>query len=512
MKLTVLLTAFTLLTFYAIAQEKIDADMMAKIREEGMNHSQVPMIAHNITDVAGPRLTGSRAFKKAGLWAVNTLQKWGLVNANMEPWGEFGKGWELEKSYVALKSPYYEPIIAYPLAWSSGTNGLISAPIVVLSKLDSATIIQKAAELKGKIVVIGNATPLRSAFNAYATRYTDSQLNSIGNLYYLNRKMVESFLPSVLNQRKTKEFLMKQGVVAVLTQDAAHRDGTIETEGTEAYKKGEEPGVPQLVLSVEDVQKIERLALDGTVTLELDVKTQFYSDDTKGYNVVAEITGTDPSLKSELVMLGGHMDSWNNGTGATDNGAGCIATMEAVRILKALNVKPRRTIRIALWSGEEQGLYGSYNYVRNHFGDCNTMQLKPEAAKVSAYFNLDNGSGKIRGIFAQNNEQVMPIFKAWLTPFTDLGAATVANKNTGSTDHQAFDVIGIPGFQFIQDPLDYATRTHHTNMDTYDHLQLDDLKQAATIMAAFVYNTAMRDEMLPRKPLPKPEKWIFDGF
>jgi len=512
--------AFVTLCFLSVVlfarsqEEKTDTVMMNRIREEGLHHSQVSFIAHNLTDVAGPRLTNSPGFKRAGNWIVAILKQWGLAQAQMEPWGEFGKGWELEKSYIALKSPYYQPIIAYPFAWSSGTNGLITAPVAVLYKMDSATILKETARLKGKIVLLGDSTShLRSAFTAYASRYTDSQLVKMGDLFYFTRQMADFYIPIIEKERKTKEFLMKQGIVALLSQNATDRDGTVIVDGTEAYKKGVDPGVPQLVLSTEDFQKVQRLAADGKdVQLELEVKANFYTDDLKGYNVVAEIPGTDPSLKSELVMLGGHLDSWHSGTGATDNGAGCIATMEAVRILKTLGVQPRRTIRIALWSGEEEGLLGSYNYVRNHFGDPNTMQLKPDQAKVSAYFNLDNGSGKIRGIFAQNNESVVPVFRQWLAPFTDLGATTVTTKNTGSTDHQSFDAVGIPGFQFIQDPLEYITRTHHSNMDTYDHLQFDDLKQAATIIAAFVYDAAMRNEKLPRKPLPKAQRWIFDGF
>ncbi len=242
----------------------------------------------------------------------------------------------------------------------------------------------------------------------------------------------------------------------------------------------------------------------------MNVQNKFYSDDLTGYNVVGEIAGVDPALKNQVVMLGGHLDSWHSGTGATDNAAGCIVMMEAVSILKSLGVQPRRTIRIALWGGEEQALYGSFGYVKKHFGDPRDMQLKPEQKEISAYYNLDNGSGKIRGIFLQNNDSVHDIFKSWLAPFADLGATGVTRSNTGSTDHISFDAVGIPAFQFIQDPLEYETRTHHSNMDTYDHLSIEDLKQAAIIVAAFVYNTAMRDELLPRKPLPPPARFVFD--
>ncbi|MBS1602079.1 MAG: M20/M25/M40 family metallo-hydrolase, partial [Bacteroidetes bacterium] len=279
------------------------------------------------------------------------------------------------------------------------------------------------------------------------------------------------------------------------------------------YRKKDQPAIPELVVAKEDYLRVMRLLEEGRpVQLELQSDTRLKTDDLTGHNVVGEIPGTDPTLKSELVMLGGHLDSWTAGTGATDNGAGCIVALEAVRILKSIGVQPRRTIRIALWDGEEQGLLGSFHYVKNHFGDPMDMKLKPEQEKVSAYYNLDNGSGKIRGVFAQGNEKVVPIFKEWLLPFADLGASTVSMHNTGSTDHLSFDAVGIPGFQFIQDPLDYESRTHHTNMDNYDHLLMDDLRQAATILAAFVYNTAMRDEKMPRKPLPNPEKFLFDDF
>lgn len=256
---------------------------------------------------------------------------------------------------------------------------------------------------------------------------------------------------------------------------------------------------------------LQRLISDNKpVKVEMIVQNTFYDKDLTGYNVVGEIAGTYPTLKSEVVMIGGHLDSWHSGTGATDNAAGCVVMMEAMRILKTLNLPLKRTIRIALWGGEEQSLYGSFGYVKKHFGDPKDMKLKPEQEKVSAYYNLDNGSGKIRGIYLQNNEKAGEIFKAWLAPFADMGAPAITGANTGSTDHISFDAVGIPAFQFIQDPLEYETRTHHSNMDTYEHLSIDDLKQAAVIIAAFIYNTATRDEMIPRKPLPKPSRFIFD--
>jgi Zn-dependent M28 family amino/carboxypeptidase len=281
--------------------------------------------------------------------------------------------------------------------------------------------------------------------------------------------------------------------------------GTVFVQNGGSYAKDAKNNYAWVMLSSDDYLRVQRLVSNGqAVELEADVKTKFYDKDIKGYNVVAEIPGTDPKLSDEIVMLGGHLDSWHGATGATDNAAGCSVMMEAVRILKASGLQPRRTIRIVLWSGEEEGLLGSRAYVKNHFADPADMVLKPEHQKVSAYYNLDNGTGKIRGIYLQGNKEAGPIFSKWLEPFQDLGAKTVTISNTGSTDHVSFDGVGIPGFQFIQDPIDYDTRTHHSNMDTYDHLVPDDLKQAATLVAAFVYNTAQRDEKIPRKELPKP--------
>jgi Zn-dependent M28 family amino/carboxypeptidase len=314
----------------------------------------------------------------------------------------------------------------------------------------------------------------------------------------------------MLADYRTQLYLGQKGALALLRKSWG-RDGTFGVWGSMGYAPGYEAPLPELCVAAEDYLRLQRLVQDSSgVTIDLSVQNKWYDKDLNGYNVIAEIPGTDPKLKDQVVMLGGHLDSWHASTGATDNAAGCIVMLEAVRILKSLGIKPRRTIRIALWSGEEQGLYGSFGYVKNHFGNPVDMKLKPEAQKVSAYYNVDNGSGKIRGIFAQVNEAVAPIFKQWLQPFADLGATTVTAHNTGSTDHLSFDAVGIPGFQFVQDPLDYEQRTHHTNMDNYDHLSIDDLKQAAAIVAAFVYNTAMRNDMLPRKPLPKPSRFVFD--
>jgi carboxypeptidase Q len=506
------LNLFLFPVFLNAQDEKIDTAMVKKIRDEDMNRSQVAVIAHYLTDVTGPRLTNSPGYRRAVNWCVSECKSWGLANAAAEPWGEFGKGWEIQKCYVALSAPYYQSFIGYPFAWSAGTNGLLSAPVVAVT--DSASVEKMGTALKGKIVIITDRfTVIRSAFKPYATRFADTELAKLKQQYWASYDELQPYFQMKKAKERFYSLLQKKGVAAIVTKDYRGRDGTVYADAIDSYKKDGNPIVPKLILSTEDFLRIQRL-LDSNipVKLDMDIKTKFYSDDLKASNVVAEIPGTDPVLKNELVIIGGHLDSWYSGTGATDNAAGCTVMMEVMRLLKTLGVKPRRTIRIVLWGGEEQGLFGSYYYVKNHFADPATKELKPDHSKVSAYYNLDNGSGKVRGIFLQENEAVRPIFEKWMEPFADMGATVVKSGNTGFTDHYTFDISGIPGFEFIQDPLEYETRTHHSNMDVYDHLAIDDLKQAATVIASFVYHTAMRDEKLPRKPLPKPEHWLFEGF
>jgi hypothetical protein len=497
----------------AFAQENIDLQMMQKIKDEEKSNSQIVMIAHNITDVCGPRLTNSPGYNRALDWVTGICKKWGLQNAGPEAWGEFGKGWSNEQGSLALRIPYYENMIAYPVPWCKSTNGAVKAELIMLDKMDSASINKAGASLKGKIVMIRPGTnPIPDAFKAYASRYGDSSLDKLPASYMFPRAAIDGFISYLKKYYYTCLYLEQKGAVGLLSSNSDSKEGTVFVDGGAGYKKGYRPTLAEMKIGIEDYLKLSRLLQDNKkVQLEMNVQNNFYDKDLTGYNVVAEIPGTDPTLKSQVVMLGGHLDSWASGTGATDNGAGCIVMLEAIRILKQLGVQPRRTIRIALWGGEEQGLLGSFGYVKKHFGDPVNMQLKPEQSRISAYYNLDNGSGKIRGIYTQGNEKVREIFRSWLVPFTDMGAnGGVTLSNTGSTDHISFDAIGIPGFQFIQDPLEYETRTHHSNMDTYDHLLIPDLQQAAVIVAAFVYNTAMRNELLPRKALPKAERFIFD--
>ena len=493
----------------AIGQDTPDPVMTAKIRDEGLNHSQVMDIAFHLTDASGPRLAGSPGLKRAQDWATTTLKSWGLVNVAREPWGKFGKGWEVQKNYIAMTEPYYHALITIPKAWTPGTNGLIKSEVVYF-KADSLPDLAKyKGKLKGKIIVTDARPPAEQNFKSpEASRYTDAELDSLTKPekprtgFAGGRRGPQGgnrIPPATLAQ-----FELDEGVGLVLTQArSGSTDGTIFTSNGASYRDTAHAVSPNLETSVEDYQRILRLVKAGVkVTVEADIRTEFFDQDLQGYNVIGEIPGTDPKLKPQLVMLGAHLDSWHGATGGTDNAAGSAVMMEAVRILTKLGIKPRRTIRIALWSAEEEGDLGSANYVKNHFADRTDMVLKPDHDKVSAYYNIDNGTGKIRGIYLQSNEKAGPIFTQWLAPFHDLGATTVTIRNTTSTDHESFDNVGIPGFQFIQDDIDYEARTWHTNQDTYDKIIPADMMQMATIVASFVYNTAQRDEMIPRKPLP----------
>lgn len=502
-----------LLSFMAVAQdEKLDADMVQKIRTEGLNNSKVMDIAFYLTEVSGPRLNNSPGYMRAANWAKNELTQFGAEDARLEPWGEWGKGWELEKSYVAMTAPYYRPLIAFPKTWTSGTKGLKSAEVIILDAKDSVELLSYKGKLKGKLILMPRTDTLKPTYTPDATRRTEEELSKMAA--WQPNPAAAGGRPggprggvgtaAMRLQALIREMAKKEGAIALLSTSPRGRDGTLFVQGGGAYAGNAPENFLDIMLAYEDYMSLQRLVKAGIpVKIDVDVKSRFYTADLKGYNVIAEIKGTDPQLKEELVMLGGHLDSWHGSVGATDNAAGCAVMMEAIRILKALNIKPRRTIRIALWGGEEQGLHGSRNYVRNHFTDTTTRRFNAAGDKVAAYFNLDNGTGKIRGIYTQGNEAVRPIFAKWLEPFKDLGATTVTLQNTGGTDHLSFDGIGLPGFQFIQDEIEYNTRTHHTNMDSYDHLQADDLKQAATVIASFVYHAAQRDEKLPRKaPTP----------
>ena len=497
---------------YSFSQgEKLDMNMIQKIRNEGLNNSQVMEIVFFLTDASGPRLEGSPGFFRAANWAKNKLSTWGLENARLEPWGDWGKSWELQKFYMALTAPYYKPLIAFPKSWTSGTSGLQNADVILVDAKDSESILSYKGKLAGKIIMTQRTDTLIPTYKADASRLTDSALQQMAaydpkNAPERPRGQRGNFRAQMQLNSQLKEMAKNEGAIAMLSTSPRNAEGTVFVQGGGLFAPNTPENFLDVAIAYEDYMTLQRLIQHNiAVKIDLDTKTKFSSDDVKGYNVVAEIPGTDKKLKEQLVMIGGHLDSWHGATGATDNAAGCATMMEAVRILKTIGFKPRRTVRIALWGGEETGLFGSKNYVKNHFTDTVAHKFNAEGDKLSVYLNLDNGSGKIRGIYTQGNDSVRSIFAQWLGPFNDLGATTVTLQNTGGTDHLSFDAIGLPGFQFIQDPIEYDTRTHHSNMDSYDHLQAEDLKQAATIIASFIFDASQRDDKVPRKPfIPRP--------
>lgn len=506
------------LLFYFLAspcfsQTKDTTHVLATIMKSEWQSSKVMDIVFQLTDVNGPRLTGSPGFMKAAQWVKKTLENWGIDHVSIESWGQFGRGWQQKRTYIALTKPYYQPFIAIPKAWTGNTPGTkpVQQKVVLINAKDSIDLIRKyKGQLTNSIIMVYLPEKIKSSFKPDATRLSDSLLDwsaKVDPKTFLsqqnNRLSYESRQKALATASLTKALhaLIKQEKpLLILSADLRGNNGTLFVEEGGTYDEDDTPAPANVVLASEDYLKLQRLIESGTaVEVEADVKNTFSKKNENGYNVVAEILGSDPKLADEIVMLGAHLDSWHGATGATDNAAGCAVMLEVVRLIRLLNLKPKRTIRLGLWGGEEQGLYGSRGYVKRHFSDSNAMQPLSDHNKVSAYYNLDNGGGKIRGVYLQGNDSLRTIFSEWLKPFKDLGAATVTILSTKGSDHQAFDEINIPAFQFIQDPLEYDTRTHHTNMDTYDHLLENDLKQAVIIIAAFVYNTAQLDTLLPRK-------------
>lgn len=518
-----LAVSLAVVPFAAAGSDDPDLTVVTEIRQEGFRHSQVMEILSDLTDMIGPRLTASPAMKHANEWTRDKLTSFGLTNSHLESWGTFGRGWENEFTSVRMIAPDVSMMYAIPKAWSPGTDGTVKGDVVLVKVAKAEDLEQYRGKLAGKIVLVGDPRDLKMHDEVETERYDDKKMAEIVN--YTVSNSYESRRAQILAQRALQrsvtKFLTEEKALAII--DCSRGDGgTLFVQGTNAYKKEEPVGIPALVMAAEHYGRIARLlSRKVPVQMELNVQNKFF-DDVENFNTIAEIPGTDKN--GEIVMVGGHLDSWHAGTGATDNAAGVAVVMEAVRILTALNLKPRRTIRIGLWGGEEEGLLGSKGYVSQHFGErqrlltagmnpetpeylrpLGKLTLKPEQAKITAYFNLDNGSGKIRGIYAQENAAVKPIFEKWLEPFSDLGATSVTMRNTSGTDHLSFDAVNIPAFQFIQDPLEYESRTHHSNMDVYERLQKEDLMQASVIMASFLYNAANRDTMMPRKPIEKPQ-------
>ncbi len=521
-----LLMAFAL----ALAEDKADLAAIYKIKDEGLNRSQVMELISYMTDVYGPRLAGSPNLRKAGEWAMSRFKEWGLENVHAEKF-DFGRSWELKRFQAHMIEPVYAPLIGYPKAWTPGTNGIIRAEAVPVDIATEADLDKYKGKLKGKFVLAGAPRDVEAHFTPQGTRYSDEELANLFKMQEPGRGPFDQMrarqggFPNRQLQRKIAEFFLSEGVAAVV--DAGRGDGgTVFVAGGGSQSKNAPAVAPQVSVAAEQYNRLRRI-IDKKikVVLEIEVQADYLTEDSSDQNVLADFPGTDK--KDELVMLGGHFDSWHAGTGATDNAAGCAVAMEAIRILKAAGLHPRRTVRIALWGAEEEGLLGSRAYVNEHFASrpspppnlergtdeyFNWMRsqrdvpptLKPEYSKLSGYWNYDNGTGKIRGIYLQGNEEVRPIFAAWLAPFKDMGATTLTIRNTGGTDHQSFDGVALPGFQFIQDEVEYSSRTHHSSADVYDRIQRGDVMQSAVIMASMVYHTAMRDEMLPRKPMPAP--------
>lgn len=496
-----------------------DPAVVQKIKTEGLENSKVMDIAFELTEKSGPRLMASPGFYRAADYSVEQLKEWGLENVKLDPWGEFGKGWELEKSYIAMKAPWYKPLIAFPKTWTKGTNGLQNAPVVLISAKDSAEVVDKyQGKLSGAVIVMDNLIDYTPNDRVDLVRHTEAELDSLQNIEPVEPERGGGMrfdrdsdaFKAFMEARKMTETLgnlaESEGAVAILSSSPRNSHGTVFVQGGGSYNMDAPEGFLDLAMSLEDYNMIVRLLRDGTdVELEVEVATRFLTDEKNGYNVIGEIPGTDPEIGDEIVMIGGHLDSWQGATGATDNAAGSAVMMEVMRILKTLDIEPRRTVRIGLWSGEEQGIHGSRGYVAKTFADRATMELKPEHEKLSAYFNLDNGTGRIRGVYLQQNEEARELLGEWMSPFADIGAEYLTYSNTGGTDHLSFDAVGLPGFQFIQDEVEYSSRTHHSNMDSYDHLSPEDLKQAATVIAGMVYQAAMSDQKVPRKPLPEPQ-------
>ncbi|HLJ47581.1 MAG TPA: M20/M25/M40 family metallo-hydrolase [Bryobacteraceae bacterium] len=524
-------TLVVCLVVQADAGEKIDLSVVNRIKAEAFGDSAKVMDeAFYLTDVYGPRLTGSPNIKAAAEWAVKRMNEWGLSNVKMETWGPFGRGWSCTRFTAMQKEPGFSPLIGFSQPWSPGTDGPVSGQAMIAVINTREDFDKFKGKLKGKIILIATPHPSELELTPLAHRLTDAELAeaaaapdpSTGNPAVLPLgftpgaiipppRRVPSGAQGGQRDRESmrrfrgelNKFLTDEGVLVVLRPGTGPDGGTVMGSAAGSQDPKEALPPPSVILTNEHYNRIARL-IDKKipVTLEFDIQNKF-TEPADSFNITAEIPGTNPD--AGFVMLGGHFDSWTGGTGATDNGAGSAVAMEAMRILKALDLKMARTVRIGLWTAEEEGLLGSRAYVKEHFADPTDMKLKPEHAKISGYFNLDNGSGRIRGIYMQDNDMMRPIFEAWLEPFKDLGVTTLTIRNTGSTDHVSFDAVGIPAFQFIQDPLEYGTRTHHSNMDVYDHLQQGDLEQAAAVMAWTVYNTATRPEMLPRKALPKPK-------
>ena len=486
-----------------MVQERLDLGAAQRIRDEGLKRSQVDSLASYLTDVIGARLTNSPGSRKANAWAAQVFTSWGLSNVKVEPWDTtFGRGWEIVSYSGRILEPWTKPLDAYPQAWSGSTldargrPATVTCPVVVLEVRDSSDIAKYTGKLRGACVLRGAPAVIGPEFEPRERRLSLEDLlepppppqqgGGGGGGGFQGAARLAALTNALLRSEQPAAVLRSSGWTYGIIRTGGHFEGRVARDSI--YNP-----VPDLLVAHEQYGTLYRVAKRGLpVRVELNLQTRFHDDNRTPANVLAEIPGTDKA--DEVVMLGAHYDSWHSGTGATDNGAGSVVMMEAMRILKTLGLPMRRTVRIGLWTGEEQGLIGSARYLRMH---------RDQLPKISAYVNLDNGTGRIRGIHSQSNTAAVPIFHQIFSPFRDLGVVAVREVNDGGTDHLSFDRVGVPGFNFVQDPIEYGIRTHHSNVDTYERLVIDDLKQAATVIAWTVYHIANRDEMMPRKA-PRP--------
>lgn len=504
-KITLSFMLLLVLPLWLMAQnENVDLSMIYKIKQEGLKNSGIEDLAFWLTDFVGPRLTGSTGNTRGNEWAKKKMEEMGFQNVRIEIARDFSRGgWDNVKTYAAMTAPYYANFACNPVAWTGSTSGLIKGEVFLMDVTTENDLEKYKGKLAGKIVLIPSPTPYVVSFDPLAKRYTDDQLKELTTATSTPSRRQGDFA-TMMAQRalrnKINDFIKTEGAAVILNNSGVFN---VPRSNGGNYTSGDKEPVAQLNLPIEDHARMERLLRHNIpVEMEIEIQNKFFANPYV-YDVIGEIPGTDKVLKNEVVLLGAHIDSWHGGTGAADNASGCIAMLEAMRILKSLDVAPRRTIRIALWGGEEQGLNGSRGYVEKYLVDPKTKEHKPDYDKFAGYFNMDNGSGKYRGIYLQENELVRPIFEEWLKPFADMGASTMTIRNTSGTDHLSFDAVGLPGFQFIQDEIEYD-RGYHTVMDTYERLVMADLKQNAVITASFVYNAAMRNTKLPGKPVMKP--------
>ena len=516
MKKLLLIAPLLLLPALSVAQpaEKVDLNVIHRIKDEALGrNSKVMDTAFYLTDVNGPRLTDSKGHRAAAEFAMKRLKEYGLENVHLEKWGPFGKSWNLEFYSGHMMEPMYQPIIAMPQSWTPGTNGVVTGNPIMVNPTTQAELDAFKGKLAGKIVMISAKRDLTLPLTPLGSRYTEAELAEIqsaqiqipglfgrGGPGAAGGRGGRGGAPGGITPQAIQAFLKTEKPALVIQNSARGESGTLFGGGA---NRDATDNLPTLVMETEHYNRIARLLEhEIPVKLQFEIKASF-DDNPDSFNVIADLPGK--AKKDELVMVGGHFDSWHYGTGATDNAAGSAVAIEVMRVLKSLNLNLDRTVRLALWSGEEQGLLGSRAYVKEHFADPTTMKPTSEHEKFAGYWNIDNGTGKVRGIYLQGNDMVRPIFEKWIEPFKDLGVTTITSRNTGGTDHQSFDGVGLPGFQFIQDVMDYDNRTHHSNMDVYDRLQATDMMQMSAVEAGMVYLTAVRPEKLPRKPLPAPQ-------